>query len=97
MNVCARDWWASLQMRARGVHQTQTSEGDVMRSEIKVVKRRGEDIKLDHAPAAPTKPHLTTEMIIKNWIIESRERRQTAMSQLQSSIRWEELGGPARG
>jgi len=61
------------------------------------VKRGSEDRKNDTAAAAPEEPQLTSEMIIKNWIIESRERRQAAMSQLQSSIRWEELGGPARG
>ena len=82
---------------ARGAHQTQTSEGDVMKTLIRVVKRRSEDEREKTATAAPEKPQLTTEMIIKSWIIESRERRQAAMSQLQSSIGWKELGGSARG
>jgi hypothetical protein len=96
MKVGAQGWWASCNS-ARGVHQTQTSEGDEMKTLIRVVKRRGEDIQRDTAPVAPIKPRLTTEMIIKNWIIEARERRQVAMSQLQSSIGWKELGGSARG
>ncbi|HEY8225404.1 MAG TPA: hypothetical protein VIG25_09020 [Pyrinomonadaceae bacterium] len=68
-----------------------------MKTLIKVVKRRGEDKRHNTATPAPEKPQLTTEMIIKNWIIESRERRQASLSQLQSSIRWEELRGCARG
>jgi len=68
-----------------------------MKTVIRVVKRRSEDIRHDTAPAPPTKPRLTTEMIIKNWIIESRECRQVAMSQLQTAIGWKELGGSARG
>ena len=86
-----------MQQRARGVHQTQTSEGEVMKTLIRVVKRGSEDSKNNTAAAAPAKPRLTTEMIIKSWIIDSRERRQAAMSQLQSSIGWKELGGSARG
>jgi hypothetical protein len=68
-----------------------------MKTLIRVVKRWGEDIQHDTAPAAPIKPRLTTEMIIKNWIIEAREHRQAALSQFQSSIGWEKLGGSARG
>ena len=64
---------------ARGVHQTQTSEGDVMKTLIRVVKRGSEDSKNDTAAAPPAKPRLTTEMIIKSWIIESRERRRAEL------------------
>jgi len=67
-----------------------------MKTSIRVVKRRSEDGKDNTATAAPEKPQLTTEMIIRSWIIESRERRQAAMSQLHSSIGWN-LGGSARG
>ena len=86
-----------LLQSGRGVHQTLTSEGDVMKTLIRVVKRRSEDKKDNKATAVPVKPQLTTEMIIKSWIIESRERRQAAMSQLQSSVGWKALGGSARG
>lgn len=68
-----------------------------MKTLIRVVKRRSEEDKKDGEPAAPPKPRLTTEMIVKSWIIESREQRRAVMSQLQSSLGWEELGGLARG
>ena len=68
-----------------------------MKTLIRVVKRGGEDNKRGSEAAAPAKPRLTTEMIVKSWIVESREQRQAAMSQLQSSLGWEELGGLARG
>jgi hypothetical protein len=96
MKVCAQGWWAFCKS-ARGVHQAQTSEGDVMKTLIRVVKRRSEDNRDDTAAARLARPQLTTEMIIKSWIIESRERRQAALSQLQTSIGWKELGGSARG
>ena len=67
-----------------------------MQTLIKVVKRGSKD-KDDSGAAAPKKSQLTTEMIVKSWIIESREQRRAAMSQLQSSVGWEELGGLARG
>ena len=68
-----------------------------MKTLIRVVKRGSENNRGDSEAAAPAKPRLTTEMIVKSWIVESREQRQTAMSQLQSSLGWEELGGLARG
>src|SRR5215475_3428221 len=95
MKVCARGWWISCNS-ARGVHQTQQPVGEVMKTLIRVVKRSSAESKNDTA-ATPAKPRLTTEMIIKSWIIESRERRQAATSQLHSSIGWEELGSSARG
>jgi hypothetical protein len=64
---------------------------------IRVVKRESKDNKDVSEAAAPTKPRLTTEMIVKSWIIESREHRQVSLSQLQTSIGWTELGGLARG
>jgi len=64
-----------------------------MKTLIKVVKRGSKDNKDDREPAAPERPPLTTEMIVKSWIIESREYRQAAMSQLQASIGWKGLGG----
>jgi len=65
-----------------------------MKTLIRVVKRGSAD-KGESEP--PAKLRVTTEMIVKSWIIESREQRQTAMSQLQSSLGWEQLGGLARG
>ena len=85
-----------MQKRARSP-PAQTSEGEVMKTLIRIVKRGSENNKGDSEAAAPAKPRLTTELIVKSWIVESREQRQTAMSQLQSSLGWEELGGLARG
>ena len=68
-----------------------------MKTLIRVVKRGSEANKGDSEVAPPAKPRLTTETIVKSWIIESREQRQAAMSQLQSSFGWEELGGLAHG
>jgi len=68
-----------------------------MKTVIRVVKRGREDNKGDSEAAAAAKPRLTTEMIVKSWIVESREQRRTAMSQLQSSFGWEKFGGLARG
>ena len=66
-----------------------------MKTLIRVVKRGSKDKDVSEA-AAPTKPRLTTEMIVKSWIIESRERRRVHIGQLTSSIGWKELGGLAR-
>jgi hypothetical protein len=68
-----------------------------MKTLIRVVKRGSENNSGDSEAAAPTKPRLTTELIVKSWIVESRQQRRAAMSQLQSSMGWKELGGLARG
>ena len=68
-----------------------------MKTVIRVVKRGSDDNKHSGGAAVPAKPRLTTEMIVKSWIIESREQRQAAMIQLQSSFGWDKLGGFARG
>jgi hypothetical protein len=67
-----------------------------MKTLIRVVKRGSKDIKDVSEAAAPTEPRLTTEMIVKSWIIELRERRRVDIGQLTSSIGWKELGGLAR-
>ena len=85
-----------LLAKARAESTCSTSESDVMNTLIRVVKRGSED-KGDSEAAPPAKPRLTTEMIVKSWIIESREQRRAAVSQVQSSIGWKELGGLARG
>ena len=84
-----------MQMRARSP-PAQIYEGD-MKTLIRIVKRGSENHKSDIEAATPVKPQVTTEMIVKSWIIESREQRRVAMTQLQSSLGWEELGGLARG
>ena len=89
------EWLGSLHERARSP-PAQTSEENVMKTLIRVVKR-GSAVKEDKSKAAPAKPLLTTETIVKSWIIESREQRRAAMSQLQSSIVWKEFGGLTRG
>jgi hypothetical protein len=68
-----------------------------MKALIRVVKRGSEDNKGDSEVTPLANPRLTTETIVKSWIIESREQRRAAMSQLQSSIGWKELGGLAHG
>ena len=68
-----------------------------MKTLIRVVKLGSEGNKHSSEVVAPAKPRLTTEMIVKSWIIESREQRQAAMSQLQCSFGLEKLGGLARG
>jgi hypothetical protein len=67
-----------------------------MKTLIRVVKRGSEKTR-DDETAAPAKPRVTTEMIVKSWIIESREQRLATLTQLQSSLGWEKLGGLARG
>jgi hypothetical protein len=68
-----------------------------MKTSIRLVKRGSEDKKDYSEAAALAEPRLTTEMIVKSWIIESRERRRVDIGQLTSSIGWKELGGLARG
>jgi len=68
-----------------------------MKTLIRVVKRGSENKRDDNAAAVPAQPRVTTEMIVKSWIIESREQQRATMSQLQSSLGWEKLGGFARG
>ena len=72
-------------------------EGNVMSTLIRVVKRGSEDKKDENESVPSAKSRVTTEMTVKRWIIESREHRRNVMTQLQSSIDWEQLGGLARG
>jgi hypothetical protein len=72
-------------------------EVNVMKTVIRVVKRGSDHNKHSGEAAAPAEPRSTTEMIVKSWIIESRDQRQAAMSRLQSSFGWKEFGGLARG
>ena len=86
-----------LLAKARAESTCSTSEGDVMKTLIRVVKRGSGNNRDDNEAASPAKPRVTTEMIVKNWIIEAREQRLATMTQLQSSLGWEKLGGLARG
>ena len=76
---------------------TQKMKVSVMKTVMRIVKRGSEVNKGGGEAAVPAKPRLTTEMVVKSWIIDSRERRRETMSQLQSSIGWKGLGGVARG
>jgi len=62
-----------------------------MKTVVRIVKRGSEDKKDECSSATPTNRRLTTEMIVKSWIIESREHRRNGMSQLQSLLGWKEL------
>jgi len=86
-----------LPARARAESTRSNNKGDVMKTLIRVMKQGSEIKRDDHEAAAPAKPRVTTETIVKSWIIESREQRRAAMAQLQNSLGWEQLGGLARG
>jgi len=79
-----------LQGATRGP-PAQTS-GDVMKNPIKIVRR--EDRKVTHDVAissTTTKRQRTTEVIVKSWIIESRERRRADLNRLQSALRSKQI------
>ena len=85
-----------LQGATRGP-PAQTS-GDVMKTPIKIMKR--EDRKVTHDVATSstrTKRQRTTEVIVKSWIIESRERRRADLNRLQNAVRSKEIEGVTRG
>ena len=66
-----------------------------MKTVIKIVKRESKpDNTHIQGPAGATERRLTTELIVKNWIIEARERRQV---ELHNSLRWKQFGGLTRG
>ena len=65
---------------------------DVMKTPIKIMKR--DDRKVTHDVAISstrTKRQRTTEVIVKSWIIESREGRRADLSRLQSALRSKEI------
>ena len=67
-----------------------------MKTPIKVMKR--EDRKVTHDVAISstrTKRQRTTEVIVKSWIIESRERRRADLNRLQKAVRGKEIEGHA--
>ncbi len=92
---CARSGWASSGARRGPPAQT---SGDVMKSPIKIVKR--EDMKVTHDVAISstrTKRQRTTEVIVKSWIIEFRERRRADLNRLQNAVRSKEIEGVTCG
>ena len=64
---------------------------------IRLAKLESENNKDATEPEVPRKLRVTIAMIVKSWIVDSREDRRAAVSQLQSYIRWKALGGLARG
>jgi len=47
--------------------------------------------------SAKTNPQRTTEVIVKSWIIESRERRRADLNRLQNAMLSKEIAGITRG
>jgi hypothetical protein len=79
------------------IHLLKTS-ADVMRTPIKIIKR--EDRKVTHDVAVSstrTKRQRTTAVIVKSWIIESRERRLADLNRLQNAVLSREIAGITRG
>jgi len=69
-----------------------------MKTPIKIMKR--EDRKVTHDVAISstrTERQRTTEVIVKSWIIESRERRRADLNRLQNAVRSKEIEGVTRG
>ena len=69
----------------------QTSD-DVMKTPIKIMRRVDRKVTHDVANSSTTtKRQRTTEVIVKSWIIESREGRRADLSRLQSALRSKEI------
>jgi len=75
----------------------QTS-GDVMKTPIKIMKREDRKVTRDVATSSTrSKRQRTTEVIVKSWIIESRERRRADLNRLQNALRSKEIEGVTCG
>jgi hypothetical protein len=71
---------------------------DVMKTPIKIMKR--EDRKVTHDVAISstrTNRPRTTEVTVKSWIIESRERRRADLNRLQNAVLSKEIAGVTHG
>ena len=69
-----------------------------MKTPFKIRKR--DDRKVTHdaeISSAKTNRQRTTEVIVKSWIIESRERRRTDLNGLQNAVLSKEIAGVTRG
>ena len=85
-----------LQGATRGP-PAQTS-GDVMKNPIKIVRREDRNVTHDVGiSSTTTKRQRTTEVIVKSWIVESRERRRADLDRLQNAVRSTEIEGVTRG
>jgi len=63
-----------------------------MKTPIKIVRQEDRNVTHDVAiSSTTTKRQRTTEVIVKSWIIESRERRRAGLSGLQSALRSKEI------
>ena len=69
-----------------------------MKTPFKIRKR--DDRKVTHdaeISSAKTNRQRTTEVIVKSWIIESRERRRADLNRLQNAVLSKEIAGVTRG
>lgn len=69
-----------------------------MKTSIKIMKR--EDRKVTHDVAISStrvKRQRTTEVIVRSWILESRERRRADLNRLQNAVLSREIAGITRG
>jgi len=63
-----------------------------MKTPIKIMKRKDRNVTHDVAISSTrTKRQRTTEVIVKSWIIESRERRRADLNRLQNAVRSKEI------
>jgi hypothetical protein len=63
-----------------------------MKTPIKI--RKAQDRKVTHhaeTSSVKTNAQRTTEVIVKNWIIESRERRRLVLNRLQDAVRHKDI------
>ena len=64
------------------------SSGAVMKTAIRIMRRADRNATPNtESSLAKTNPKRTTEMIVKSWIIESRERRRGALNFPQNAVR----------
>jgi len=69
-----------------------------MKTPIKIMKRDDRKVTDDaETSSARTKRQRTTEVIVKSWIIESRERRRADLNRLQNTLRSKEIEGVTCG
>jgi hypothetical protein len=77
---------------------TCSNSGDVMKTPIKIMKRDDRNVTHDaEISSAKTKRQRTTEVIVKSWIIESRERRRADLNRLQNALLSREIAGVTHG
>ena len=86
LDGCARS--GDLFSGREGVHPLQTSGVVVMKTPVKIIKREDRKVTQDvPISSLRTNGQRTTEVIVKSWIIESRERRRADLNHLLSSKR----------